>query len=320
MLAGGPRGGRRKLKASRDQRSNSFQFIYPCRLVMWRTIQRSQHHRDLGSRELFVPPLLCLVFSFTLLCGMETQGVQTRPLSEVEPPGLEVHTPPVRWSNPYPPQSPVKGHTFSNLSFDDTASSQAQRNPFGLKPLAFGLLVAAITALVVGATVGGGVGGALSKSSASTAAATTPCAATPTSPLISNPNNFTVADPSSVINLNVNCTSLARQPYTYRFAFEGVPFHETFHFSCGEDLTDATVGTNGWLISDLAQMVTYRIEDCIAACVSLNAGYYIQYCSAVVFDAALSETYLESQANCFLKNSTGTMTISRDSRMTAKLV
>lgn len=271
--------------------------------------QRSQPQRDLGFRELFVPSLLCLVFSFTLLYGMETQGVQTRPLSEVEPPGLEVHTLPVRWSNPYPPQSPVKGHTFSNLSFDDTASSQAQRNPFGLKPLAFGLLVAAITALIVGAAVGGGVGGTLSKSSTST-----------TSALISSPNNFTVADPSSVINLDVDCTSLARQPYTYRFAFEGVPFNETFLFSCGEDLTDSTAGTNGYPISDLAQMVAYRIEDCIAACVSLNAGYYIQYCRAVVFDTALNETYLESQANCFLKNSTGTMTISRDSRMTAKLV
>ena len=271
--------------------------------------------------ELFVPPPLCLVFSFTLLYGMETQGqshVQTRPLSDVEPPGLEVHTPPMRWFNP--PQPPGKGHAFSNLSFDDTVSSQTRRNPFGLKPLAFGLLVAAITALVVGAAVGGGVGGTLSKSSTSTANATIPGAATPTSALISSPTNFTVADPSSVTNLNVDCTSLVRQPYTYRFAFEGVPFQETFHFSCGEDLTDSTAGTNGNLISDLVQMVAYRIEDCIAACVSLNAASGSPYCLAVVFDTALNETYLESQANCFLKNSTGNMTISRDSRMTAKLV
>ncbi len=35
-------------------------------------------------------------------------------------------------------------------------------NPWSLSPLAFGLLVAAITAVVVGGAVGGGVGGALS--------------------------------------------------------------------------------------------------------------------------------------------------------------
>lgn len=35
------------------------------------------------------------------------------------------------------------------------------RNPFGLSPLLFGLLIAALTAIVVGAAVGGGLGGTL---------------------------------------------------------------------------------------------------------------------------------------------------------------
>lgn len=34
-------------------------------------------------------------------------------------------------------------------------------NPFGLSPLVFGLLVAALTAIVVGGAVGGGLGGTL---------------------------------------------------------------------------------------------------------------------------------------------------------------
>jgi hypothetical protein len=36
-----------------------------------------------------------------------------------------------------------------------------KRNPWGLSPFAFGLLVAAITAVIVGGAVGGGLGGAL---------------------------------------------------------------------------------------------------------------------------------------------------------------
>ena len=39
--------------------------------------------------------------------------------------------------------------------------TQPRRNPFGLSPLAFGLLVGAAVAIVMGAALGGGIGGAL---------------------------------------------------------------------------------------------------------------------------------------------------------------
>ena len=42
--------------------------------------------------------------------------------------------------------------------------SSHKLNPWGLSPLSFGLLVAAITALIVGGAVGGGVAGAMSGS------------------------------------------------------------------------------------------------------------------------------------------------------------
>jgi hypothetical protein len=48
----------------------------------------------------------------------------------------------------------------SGLEKKDAASGF--RNPWGLTPLTFGLLIASITAIVVGAAVGGGVGGTLS--------------------------------------------------------------------------------------------------------------------------------------------------------------
>jgi hypothetical protein len=40
-------------------------------------------------------------------------------------------------------------------------TQQQKRNPFGLSPLAFGLLVGVITAIVIGAALGGGIGAAL---------------------------------------------------------------------------------------------------------------------------------------------------------------
>jgi hypothetical protein len=38
------------------------------------------------------------------------------------------------------------------------------RNPFGLRPVTFGLLIALVTLIIVGAAVGGGLGGSLAAS------------------------------------------------------------------------------------------------------------------------------------------------------------
>ena len=69
----------------------------------------------------------------------------------------------------------VTRHSYSHPSYpagkitDDPSSLRTKqtRNPWGLSPVAFGLLIAAITAIIVGAAVGGGVGGALSSDSSS---------------------------------------------------------------------------------------------------------------------------------------------------------
>lgn len=44
---------------------------------------------------------------------------------------------------------------------DYKTPDQRWRNPFGLRPFAFGALAALITAIIVGAAVGGGLGGTL---------------------------------------------------------------------------------------------------------------------------------------------------------------
>lgn len=61
----------------------------------------------------------------------------------------------------YPQQQPH--HLYAPVEEQPLPASR-KANPWGLSPLAFGLLVAAITAVVVGGAVGGGVGGAMSGS------------------------------------------------------------------------------------------------------------------------------------------------------------
>lgn len=174
---------------------------------------------------------------------METQDqshVQAKPLDDFDPPGLEVHTPPARWLSQYPPRSPIKGKTYPIIpphsTLDHASSVQAKRNPFGVKPLSFGVLVATITAIIIRAAVGGGIGGILSKSTTPSATVTTTVTVTPASVLLSSSTNFTVADPISVSNLDVDCATLAAQPHTYRGAFQIGALNQTFQFSCGEDL------------------------------------------------------------------------------------
>jgi hypothetical protein len=59
-----------------------------------------------------------------------------------------------------PPQGPYEYTPTTRLG----SNMNQDRNPWGLRPLTFGLLIALITSIVVGAVVGGGVGGALSSS------------------------------------------------------------------------------------------------------------------------------------------------------------
>jgi hypothetical protein len=61
-----------------------------------------------------------------------------------------------QYINSYGPEvAPNPPHVYQS-------HSQQQKNPFGLSPLVFGLLVGAITAIIMGAALGGGLGGTLS--------------------------------------------------------------------------------------------------------------------------------------------------------------
>lgn len=96
--------------------------------------------------------------------------------SEV-PSGLEVGLPPSQGTSNPSARKPVPSYAAPSTTQDGMSQylsedgnkylseaggiSKPRRNPWGLSPLMFGLLVALITLIVVGAALGGGLGGSL---------------------------------------------------------------------------------------------------------------------------------------------------------------
>jgi hypothetical protein len=97
-------------------------------------------------------------------------------VSEV-PSGLEVGLPPSQGTSNPSARRPVPSYAAPSTTQDGTSQypsedgnkdlskaggiSKPRRNPWGLSPLMFGLLVALITLVIVGAALGGGLGGSL---------------------------------------------------------------------------------------------------------------------------------------------------------------
>jgi hypothetical protein len=94
------------------------------------------------------------------------------------PAGLEVGSPPSRGTSNLSARKPVPSYAAPSSMQDGMSqypqsedgyryapagedASRSRRNPCGLSPLIFGLLVALITLIVVGAALGGGLGGSL---------------------------------------------------------------------------------------------------------------------------------------------------------------
>jgi hypothetical protein len=78
---------------------------------------------------------------------------------QVVQPGLEVVPPEQRAKlDPYSDSDGPEAYSHGQFG---NQNAQGRRNPFGLSPLAFGLLVGAVTAVIMSAALGGGIGGAL---------------------------------------------------------------------------------------------------------------------------------------------------------------
>ncbi|ETI24544.1 hypothetical protein G647_03913 [Cladophialophora carrionii CBS 160.54] len=234
-----------------------------------------------------------------------------------------------------PFQQPHNGYTHPQQYHDQNGDppeagrsipQTPKRNPWGLSPLAFGLLVAAVTAVIVGAAVGGGVAGAMSgndsKASKSNATATVTITATSTATAttaidISSPTDSALPLPSSLENYVVS------EPYYVSTLFNpgcpdsnsriDVQYDTSFDLFCGVDMQNHVddEANPDLQVADVSGLFAYSITDCLYACA--NAIYFNEQwgdefggCKGVTWQYQMAQSNSSDFANCWLKNGTST--------------
>lgn len=88
----------------------------------------------------------------------DVEGLQYQAGGTAQQPGLQLKDEPENLPYRKPEDPPYRN---SDVNRHSTNGATQGTNPWGLGPLMFGLLIAAVTALVVGAAVGGGMSSAI---------------------------------------------------------------------------------------------------------------------------------------------------------------
>lgn len=199
-----------------------------------------------------------------------------------------------------------------------SSEQKPRHNPFGLRPLWFGILIATITTIIVGVAIGAGIGGAMARSSPKPSSSlqggsslSVPVAATATTSSSASPVSVTVVAtatatqtgeyaplaPSDVKLLQHPCPS---ENYTYQV--NGDPFPpQLFKWECQTAWLGNNRGTTG---ITLMQLSAYTAEQCVEACGGMNVWRNEQICSAVTFQASMSSEYAVGRGNCWLFSGT----------------
>ncbi|KPM36267.1 hypothetical protein AK830_g10284 [Neonectria ditissima] len=193
-----------------------------------------------------------------------------------------------------------------NSNYYAPTEQRQQRLPFGLGVWAFGFLVAAITAIVVGGGVGGGLGAALaschssdcSAAPAETSACPKPDSSNDTAAYENGALPYTPISATKV-NLTLDCPEGDES--------REIKSSDGFKFDmyCGIDAAMGSTADGGGQIADIGLLIAYTIEDCLQACVqliNLNSRVEdVQACDSVAFSSSPRE-YLKSWGgNCWLK-------------------
>ncbi|KAI2628729.1 hypothetical protein GGR54DRAFT_636444 [Hypoxylon sp. NC1633] len=185
----------------------------------------------------------------------------------------------------------------------EAVSLPPRHNPFGLTPLAFGILVSLATALIVSAAIGGGLGAAVLANernspvpdTVQTCATKAPPAQTPTpTPLV----DYVLPEPSLIQSLHVDCPAL-----NDTLVQDELDAGARYRVRCGTSI----VGQSE--TSVVASLAAYSFQDCLRACSLANqwagagAGVGSSACVAVTWCQAMSFCGLD-RWNCWLRNAT----------------
>ena len=282
--------------------------------------------------------------------GLEYAGLQQEGLQFRQAPPFNTkpqNTQEPRSKEPYEQTSTTRSGRNSNWQRDGAE----RRNPWGLSPLMFGLLIALTTMIVVGAIVGGGVGGALSSSNHSRYEETPVISgrvlmmfSSSGKDSASNSNQFTttvtesasptaaVASPTSTSDVTNYAPVLPQSVATVQWDCPGMTSYTTvnvnpnqqFNVTCGIDFGNHGPANEGGVVADIIGIVAYSAADCMEACANMNGFVptwgYTTSCAGITFSQQLSVVYGDYGANCWLKNGTAVTPYASSAELSAAVV
>lgn len=185
-----------------------------------------------------------------------------------------------------------------------------RRNPFGLNPLAFGALIALITALIVGAAVGGGLGAILagkeecntspSRANSTSSSKTSEVAST-TSATTTTFVDYVVPEPSLIQTLNINCPELNNTILQDKADGQ-------YRVGCGRRILGSSE------TKTFTALIAYSLQDCIQACYLYNVWVGQRNCTAVSWCKAMSYcSETNPGGNCWLFNASSSTSLDGNS-------
>jgi hypothetical protein len=208
-------------------------------------------------------------------------------------------------------------HSTFGLSDKAVVEPTRRQRICGITPLWYGIIVASITAVIVGVAVGVGVGSLLSQERqqngcdgpSPTSQATQIITATVTVPLAAASTtvggyyvDYSPVRPTLVATVPDACPVYGGQNYT---AAHG----SIFSRNC----------TGGWVKGDLASIWAYSHEDCIDACEAINQRNNTAKCTKVQWDRKMKDN-VKFYGNCYLKSDDAGEQLVVDGQISARLV
>jgi hypothetical protein len=146
--------------------------------------------------------------------------------------------------------TPVSSRIWSESDYPVKQSPPPQARIFGMTPLIWTILVASITAMIVGAAVGAGMGTRLHEVPDHCDKSPLPLSEVDTAGLLLN---YTVARSQEIYNVTDPCTAA-----------------RTGQFIAANGGAWTTDCNKGWTGGDVANIWAYAYEECINACASIN--------------------------------------------------
>jgi hypothetical protein len=237
--------------------------------------------------------------------------------------GLEVAITTPDYSLPQPEDrsaslpEPYKSKTYSNAEYyDHSAQSPGVHSTFGLSdkvlvepprrqricgitPLWYGIIVASVTAVIVGVAVGVGVGSHLSQERQQNNCTGNPPASQTTQMITATVTVVAAMASTTTGGYYVNYSPVP--PTLVYDVPDACPVYGGQNYKAAQGSIFSRNCTGGWVGGDLASIWAYSHVDCIDACEAINLRNNTAKCTKVQWDRKMKDN-VKYYGNCYLKS------------------